>query len=134
MLHLEHQPIGVWTGSIASRRLDSKVDCLSSSSKASKEQGLGEHGNKSRPSDLLVDSGESNRPVAADLILPLAFGHSTKTSHQKPDFFCTIHSNREPCAPLMHAGCVVWSVTGPSMATTLPEHRSYLYRQWLQPV
>lgn len=138
VLYLEHQPIGVWTGSIATRRLDSKVDCLNSSGKGSQEQGLGEHGDKSRPSGLLVGLGKSNRLVAAaqhHLILPLAFGQSTTASHHKPDFFYTIHSNRRPYAPLMHAGCACYSPS-PVLAW-LPRcqrHRSYLHLQWLQPV
>lgn len=137
MLYLEHQPIGVWTGSIATRRFDSKADCLSNSGEASEEKGLGKHSDKSPPSNSLVGLRKSAILVVAaqrHLILPLALGELTTTVHSEPVFFDTIHGKRRPCAPLMHAGCVVSSITGPSMAATLTEHRSYLYLQWLQPV
>lgn len=55
VFYLKHQPIGIWTGRITTRRLDIQVNCLSSSGEAREEQGFGEHGDKSRLLDLVVD-------------------------------------------------------------------------------
>jgi len=86
-LYLEHQPIGIRTSSIATRRLDSEADGLNSSGEASIEQGLRKHDDNSPSSDLHLRLGKYNGPVVAaqhHLIRLITMGQQISTFHHKP--------------------------------------------------
>jgi hypothetical protein len=135
-LYLEHQPVGIWTGSVATRRLDSEVNCLNSSDEARIEQSLRKHDSNSPSSNLRVRVGNFNAPVVVaqhHLILLIIFGRLTSTLLHEPKL-CSLSAAGTVRFANAHRLRVVLLDTGSrsSMGAMLPKHRSLLYLQWLQ--